>query len=63
MRSPNIFRTKKEIDAEVKKLQKTQKAWGVSNVRPVKATKKEYNRYITSVMNGTNPDGVRRSKK
>ncbi len=46
MRGEQVFRTKKEINAHVKKLQKTSKVWGVVNIRPVKATAKEYSKFI-----------------
>lgn len=46
MRGEQVFRTKKEINAHVKKLQKTSKDWGVQNIRPVKATAKEYSKFI-----------------
>ena len=51
VRGGSVFRTKKEADAYVKELQKTSKGFGISNVRSVKATSKEYNKSLKRIKN------------
>lgn len=42
IRSMAVFRTKREAESAMKTLKATAKAFGASNLRVVKATKKEY---------------------
>lgn len=47
-RSRAIYRTKKQAESSMKTLKETAKAFGASNLRVVKATKKEYDRMVKS---------------
>lgn len=51
VRGGSVFRTKKEADAYVSKLKETAKGFGISNVRSVKATKKEYDKMVRRNLN------------
>ena len=45
-RSFAVYRTKKQAEEDMKILKATAKAFGASNLRVVKATKKEYDRMV-----------------
>lgn len=47
-RSMAVFRTKREAESNMRTLKQTAKAFGASNLRVVKATKKEYDRMVRS---------------
>lgn len=49
MRGGSVFRTKSEAERYVKELKENAKGFGISNVRAVKATKKEYDRHVKQV--------------
>lgn len=51
VRGGSVFRTKKEANAYVSKLKETAKGFGISNVRSVKATKKEYDKMVRRNLN------------
>lgn len=51
VRGGSVFRTKKEADNYIKELQKTSKGFGISNVRSVKATSKEYSKSLNRIKN------------
>jgi hypothetical protein len=46
VRGGSVFRTKKEAETYVKNLNKSMKGYGISKVRSVKATQKEYNKHV-----------------
>ena len=48
IRGGSVFRTKTEAES-VKELKANAKGFGISNVRSVKATKKEYDRHVKQV--------------
>lgn len=49
IRGGSVFRTKSEAERYVKELKGNAKAFGISNVRSVKASKKEYDRHVKQV--------------
>jgi len=51
VRGGSVFRTKKEADSYVSELKKNAKGFGISNVRSVKATKKEYDKMVRRNLN------------
>jgi len=49
IRGGSVFRTKAEAERYVKELKGNAKSFGISNVRSVKASKKEYDRHVKQV--------------
>lgn len=44
VRGGSVFRTRKQAESRAKVMRATAKGFGISNIRVVKATKKEYDR-------------------
>tara|TARA_R100000353_G_scaffold10353_1_gene11499 strand:- start:5623 stop:5862 length:240 start_codon:yes stop_codon:yes gene_type:complete len=59
VRGGSVYRTRKQASSEAKRMRASAKGFGISNIRVVKATKKEYDasvrRYYNDIINSRPP--------